>query len=253
MAIGIVISGACGRMGRAIARCALQDRRFSVAGALEAPGHPAAGTEYGRTLGAADEGGVRVETDARAAIARGDLVIEFTTPEATLAHAELAAALGKPIVIGTTGLSDGQLAGLGGVARRIPVLVSPNMSIGVNVLCGLAEAAARQLGAAYDIEIVESHHRQKQDAPSGTAKRLARVIETARGEKPGSVPVHAVRAGDIIGDHTVMFAGPAERLELTHRAHSREVFAQGALKAAQFVVGKKPGFYDMSDVLKQTH
>ena len=154
------------------------------------------------------------------------------------------------MVIGTTGLSDAQRAILQEASNAIPIVYSPNMSLGVNVLFELARLAAERLGRAFDVEIVESHHRQKKDAPSGTAKRLMEVVASARGQQSRDIPVHAVRAGDIVGDHTVILAGPAERLELTHRAHSREVFARGALKAAQFVVTQKPGLYDMSHVLR---
>jgi 4-hydroxy-tetrahydrodipicolinate reductase len=135
-------------------------------------------------------------------------------------------------------------------AAAIPVIFSPNMSLGVNVLFELARTAAQRLGLGYDVEVVESHHKQKKDAPSGTAKRLAEVLADARRQPPSQIPVHAVRAGDIVGDHTVILAGPAERLELTHRAQSRDVFAAGALRAAQCAAAQKPGLYDMSDVLK---
>jgi len=153
------------------------------------------------------------------------------------------------MVIGTTGLSDAQRETIRLVSATIPIVLSPNMSLGVNVLFELAQAAAHRLGPGYDVQIVESHHRHKPDAPSGTAKRLAEVLASARHHLPAAIPVHAIRAGDIVGDHTVIFAGPSERMELTHRAHSREVFAQGALRAARFVVGKPPGLYDMSHVL----
>jgi 4-hydroxy-tetrahydrodipicolinate reductase len=201
-------------------------------------------------LGLPAPDGLRVGADARKALHAGEVLIEFTSPEATVEHARLAQELGKPMVIGTTGLSQAQQDALRSVSKAIPILVSPNMSLGVNVLFELAALAAKRLGSAYDVEVVESHHRHKKDAPSGTAKRLAAVLAEARGCSTDQIPVHAVRAGDIVGDHTVLLAGGSERLELTHRAHSREVFAQRALRASQFIVKQPPGFYDMGDVLK---
>lgn len=250
MTIKLVISGCCGRMGQTIARCALQDSIFSLGAALEASGHEAIGRDVGTVLGCPSSLGVKISDDARAALSQGDVVIEFTVPEVTIAHGQLARELRKPMVIGTTGLSETQQDTLRSISTAVPIVFSPNMSPGVNVLFELAQTAAKQLGAGYDVEVVESHHRQKKDAPSGTAKRLADVLAAARKQPPSAIPVHAIRAGDIVGDHMVIFAGPAERLELAHRAHSRDVFARGALRAAQFVIGQKPGLYDMSDVLR---
>ena len=238
-------------MGSRIAALAGQDSVFSVAAALESRGHRLIGQPYGPVIGRS-ELGVRVTDDAEAAFRSADAVIEFTTPEATLEHVRIARALKKPIVIGTTGLSDAQRAELDAAAKTIAIVFSPNMSAGVNVLFEIARTAAQRLGQAYDVEIIEAHHRHKKDAPSGTAKRLAETLASARGVNPGAIPVHAVRAGDIVGDHTVILAGPSERLELTHRAHSRDAFAQGALQAARFLVGRQPGLYDMSDVLKHS-
>ena len=252
MSIKLVISGCCGRMGRSIATLALSDSTCSIGAALEAPGHEAIGHDYGAVLGRTANLQVPVVDDPREAIKRGDVLVEFTVPAVTVEHVGLAQQLGKPMVIGTTGLSEAQVGTLRSAAKTIPIVFSPNMSVGVNVLFELAQAAAQRLGASFDVEIVESHHRQKTDAPSGTAKRLADVLASARKQPSASVPVHAVRAGDIVGDHTVIFAGPSERLELTHRAHSRDVFAQGALKAAQFIVRQRPGLYDMSHVLRAT-
>ena len=239
-------------MGRTIASLALHDfdSVFSIVAALEAQGHEAIGHDLAGVLGRSSSLGVKVEADAQAAISKGDVLIEFTMPEVTVGHVQLAQELRKPMVIGTTGLSDAQQATLRAASKTIPVVFSPNMSLGVNVLFELAQLAAQRLGEGYDAEIVESHHRAKKDAPSGTAKRLAEVIASARKQLTDAVPVHAIRAGDIVGDHTVILAGPSERLELTHRAHNRDVFARGALKAAQFVVTQKPGLYDMSHVLK---
>jgi 4-hydroxy-tetrahydrodipicolinate reductase len=249
MALKLVIAGCCGRMGKAIAGGALQNGALAIGAALEAPGHQAIGRDVGLVLGHPTDLGVKVTSDARAAISQGDVVIDFTTPEATIAHAQVGQELRKPLVIGTTGLSDAQRETLRLIANTVPVVYSPNMSLGVNVLLELVRIAAQRLGTDYDLEIVEAHHRHKKDSPSGTARRFAEVSASARNQLPGAIPIHAVRAGDIIGDHTVILAGPAERLELTHRAHSRDVFAQGALKAAEFIVGQSPGFYDMSHVL----
>lgn len=251
MAIKLTISGCCGRMGRSIAALALADSAFTIGAALEAAGHEAIGHDYGAVLGRADTLKVPIVDDPRGAIQRGDVLVEFTIPVVTVEHVQLAQQLGKPMVIGTTGLSEAQIGTLQSAAKAIPIVFSPNMSVGVNVLFELAQVAAQRLGAAFDVEVVESHHHQKKDAPSGTAKRLAELLASSRKQPAASIPVHAVRAGDIVGDHTIIFAGPAERLELTHRAHSREVFAQGALKAARFVVRQRPGLYDMSHVLKE--
>ena len=252
MTIRLVISGACGRMGQAIARCALVDSVFTVGAALEATGHQAAGKDYASILGHPAGSSVAVSTDAKAALAQGDVLIEFTSPEATVKHVQLAQEARKPMVIGTTGLAEAELLSLRNAAKIIPIVFSPNMSVGVNVLFEIAQLACQRLGTSYEVEIVEAHHKHKKDAPSGTAKRLAEVVAAARQQPASGVPVHAIRAGDIVGDHTVILAGPSERLELTHRAHNREVFAQGALRAAQFVVKQKPGLYDMSHVLKKS-
>ena len=252
MSVRIVIAGCGGRMGRAIGQTALQDHGVTIAGAFEVPGHALLNMDYGSVLGHASPLGVRVVSDARQAIGQGDVVIEFTAPEPTLVHLDLARALRKPMVIGTTGLSEAQIAAVKSAAQAIPIVFSPNMSLGVNLLFELSQLAAQRLGLAYDVEVVEAHHRQKKDAPSGTAKRLAEGLASARKKPVNTIPVHAVRAGDIVGDHTVILAGPAERLELTHRAHSREVFARGAITAAQFVATQKPGLYDMSHVLRAT-
>jgi 4-hydroxy-tetrahydrodipicolinate reductase len=249
MAIKLVIAGCGGRMGGTIARCALKDTAFTIGSALEVVGHEAIGRDLGLVLEQPADLGVKVISDARLALHHGDVLIEFTTPDATVTHAQIARELRKPMVIGTTGLTDAQLGTLRLAAETIAVVRSPNMSLGVNVLFELVRLAAQRLGPGYDVAVLESHHRQKRDAPSGTAKRLMEAAASARGQLPGAIPVQAVRAGDIVGDHTVLFAGPAERLELTHRAHAREVFALGALRAAQFVVRQPPGLYDMSHVL----
>jgi 4-hydroxy-tetrahydrodipicolinate reductase len=250
MAIQLVISGCCGRMGRSIATLALADSVYAIAGAVEASGHPSLGHDYGTVLGRPAPLKLPVTDDTRAALGRGDVLIEFTVPEVTIEHAMLADELRKPMVIGTTGLSQSQQKALLVAARRIPIVFSPNMSVGVNVLFELAKLAAERMGLWFDAAIIEAHHNQKKDSPSGTAKRLAEAVAAGRKQLPSSIPVHAIRAGDIVGDHTVIFAGASERLELTHRAQSRDVFAGGALMAARFVADRKPGLYDMANVLK---
>ena len=237
-------------MGQAIARGALADSTFAISAALEADAHRAVGQDYGTVLGLPSPLNILISQTAAVAMSSGDVLIEFTTPDVTVAHAQLAQQLRKPMVVGTTGLSDTQQAVLRDAAKTIPVVFSPNMSVGVNVLFELAQLAAQRLGPGYDVEVVEAHHRHKQDAPSGTAKRLAEGLAVVRGQPAASIPVHPIRAGDIIGDHTVILAGPSERLELVHRAHSRDVFARGALLAARFVYEKPPGLYDMSHVLQ---
>lgn len=256
MAIQLVISGCCGRMGKTIARCALADPTFEIRAALEAPGSLDIG-DYSKVLGQPLPRDITVINVPAVAIPDRNqipdqqvVLIEFTTPEATVEHAQLARTRNVPMVVGTTGLSQAQQAVLREAAKTIPIVFSPNMSPGVTVLFELAQLAAQRLGQTYDVEVVEAHHRHKKDQPSGTAKRLAEELAAARGQSVASIPVHALRAGDIVGDHTVVLAGPSERLELTHRAHSRDVFAQGVLRAARFVVSQPPGLYDMSHVLK---
>jgi 4-hydroxy-tetrahydrodipicolinate reductase len=209
---------------------------------------------------------VNVTDDLDAALAVSDVIIDFTAPEATRAAVERAAARNVAAVIGTTGLGPDARAAIMRAGAKIPVVLSPNFSLGVNLLCGLAEQAARALGPDFDLEVVELHHRQKRDAPSGTAIAIAEALARGRDldlgtakrfaregdvgpRRPGEIGVVAVRGGDVVGEHTAYFFGPAERLELTHRAGSRAIFARGAVRAAQWVVGKPPGVYSMRDVL----
>ncbi len=250
MTIKLVISGCCGRMGRTIASLVLADGAFALGAALDAPGHASIGHDYGTVLGQSASLRLPVMDEPKQAMSQGDVVVEFTAPAVTVEHVRLAQQLRKPMVIGTTGLTPEQVGVLRTASAQIPIVFSPNMSVGVTVLFELAQLAAQRLGAAYDVEVIESHHHQKKDAPSGTAKRLAEVLAAARKQPATAIPVHAIRAGDIVGDHTVILAGPSERIELTHRAQGRDVFARGALQAARFVKGRAPGLYDMSDVLK---
>ena len=233
-------------------------------GAVERKGHAAVGEDAGEVAGCGRLG-VPVTDDLT--IADGaEVLIDFTTPDATLAHLEVMAARRKAMVIGTTGFSPDQLAELRTRARPIPCVFSPNMSVGVNVMLKVLADMARTLGEEYDIEILEAHHRLKKDAPSGTALKMAQVLAKAMGRdldavaaygrkgmigkrKRGEIGIQVIRAGDIVGDHTVLFGGMGERIELTHRAQSRDTFARGALRAARWVVKQPAGLYDMQDVL----
>lgn len=256
--IRAAVAGAGGRMGSLVLAALRAEKDFAVAGAFERADSEHVGREAG---------GVRIAPAIEGALERGaDVLIDFTAPVASLHHAKVCASRGVALVIGTTGFSGAQKEELGASAARIPVLLAPNMSVGVNVLFRLVAEAARALGPAYEVEIVEMHHRMKRDAPSGTALRLAEVAAQALGydgkdalvcerhgdtgaRKPGTIGVQALRGGDVVGDHTVHFLADGERLELTHRASSRDNFVRGALRAARWLAGKRPGFYDMQDVL----
>jgi 4-hydroxy-tetrahydrodipicolinate reductase len=176
-----------------------------------------------------------------------DIFVDFTTPEATETNLDYVARYKKPLVLGTTGLNDSQLKKVEEVSRVIPVVFSPNMSVGVNILFATLPEIAKRLGSDYSIEIVEAHHKAKKDAPSGTAKKFGQILAEATKKE---IPIHAVRLGDIVGDHTIIFCGNSERIEIKHQAHSRDLFALGALKAAKWIFGKPPGLYTMQDVLK---
>ena len=263
----IAVCGACGRMGKRIIACAADEPGITVSGAVERAGHPCLGSDAGECAGA-PKLGVPVVTDLGAAARGADVIVDFSGREAAAANAETAASLGRPIVIGTTGLGDADMAAMKRASRKVACLVAPNMSVGVHLLFRVAAEVARALGDDYDVEIVETHHRMKKDAPSGTALALARAVAEARGidlsngavygrrgeagERPrGQIGIHAVRQGDIVGDHSVSFASTGERVELVHRATSRDTFARGALRAARWIAGRAPGLYGMADVLKQ--
>ena len=262
--IRVVVTGASGRMGGHIIRGLLADGGFTLAGATERPGFPP-GQDAAASAGLPPTG-VPVSSDFVAAIANAQVVVDFTSFEASVGHAEACAARGVALVIGSTGFTKEARARVEAASKKIPVVLAPNMSVGVNVLFALVNEAARILGEAYDVEIVEMHHKKKKDAPSGTAMRLAEVAAAALdrdpakdlafsrhgmvGERPPrEIGVQTLRGGDVVGDHTVYFVGEGERLELTHRATSRDQFAQGAVRAARWVVGKPAGLYDMADVL----
>jgi 4-hydroxy-tetrahydrodipicolinate reductase len=236
-----------------------------VVAALEQPGHPALGRDAGELAGGGALG-VPISADPAPALAPGRVLVEFTAPAATLAHLRLAAAQGARAVAGTTGLSAAEVDELRGLAARTAILFSPNMSVGVNLAFRVLALMAKALGDDYDVEITEIHHRTKKDAPSGTAARMAEVIAEALGRdlgqagvygrhglvgerRPKEIGVHALRGGDVAGEHTVVFATAGERLELTHRASSRDTFARGALRAVRFIAAAPPGLYSMHDVL----
>ena len=266
MVTRIVIAGCCGRMGRRIASLALKDEAIKVTGAVEARGHYAIGKNLSEFIGE-HHIDVKVSDSLQAAAQDADVIIDFTTPTTLISNLSIARKVKIPIVVGTTGLTDEELKLVNLTSSSIPVLISANMSVGVNLLFRIAPEIANALGENYDIEIVESHHNKKKDSPSGTAKKLAELIAEAKGkrlkdiavygregkveERPkGQMGIHAVRAGGIVGDHTIIYADDNERIELTHRAHSRDVFAQGALRAAKFITDKSPGLYDMQDVIE---
>ncbi|OPZ31053.1 MAG: 4-hydroxy-tetrahydrodipicolinate reductase [Lentisphaerae bacterium ADurb.BinA184] len=264
--IRTVIIGAAGRMGRHLTAQVLGDPALSLAAAIECAGHPAAGQDAGVVAGGG-VAGVRITEDLAAALRTADAVIDFSSREAALPNARAAAAAGCALVVGTTGLSAADRAGLVELAQAGARIVSaPNMSIGVNLLFHLCRQVALTLGEEYDIEVVEMHHNQKKDAPSGTAKRLAEILAEARGlsydrqvrhgregllgaRPKAEIGMHALRGGDVVGDHTVIFATGGERVELTHKASSRQTFAQGAVRAVKFLAAARPGLYDMQDVL----
>lgn len=263
--IRAVVTGAAGKMGGRMIALIREAPDFTLVGATERPGHPALGRDAGELAGVGTTG-VTVAEGIAALLPGADVAIDFTAPEASLPHVRAAATAGKAIVVGTTGLTKDHLAEIRRHAERVPCVVSPNMSVGVNVLYRLLAEAARLLGEDYDIELVEAHHHFKKDAPSGTALKMAQVLAEALGrdlEKVGiygrkgmagerprqEIGIHTVRAGDIVGEHTVVFGGMGERIELTHRAHSRDNFGRGALRAARFAVRAAPGLYDMGDVL----
>ena len=236
--IKLGIAGVCGKMGRRIFELAQQDRStFEVSLALERKGIP----EIGRDLGKIK---VSSSPDGMFLI---DVFVDFTLPEATDEHLDYAARYKKALVLGTTGLSEAQVKKVEEVSKVIPVVYSPNMSVGVNTLFQVLPELARRLGPDYSVEIVEAHHKFKKDAPSGTAKKMAEVITKVTGKE---IPTHAIRLGDIFGDHTVVFCGNSERIEIKHQAHSRDLFVVGALKAAKWIAGKPAGLYTMQDVLK---
>ena len=260
--IGIV--GAGGRMGRMLLEAAFKDDGIVIAGAFDVPGSPAIGQTVEQLTGLASA--VRVSDDLAGGLAGIDCLSDFTRPQGTLAHIELCRRAGVAMVIGTTGFEEEGKQAIAAAAREIPVVFAPNMAVGVNVVFKLLDMAARIMNQGYDIEVVEAHHRMKVDAPSGTALRMGEVVAAALGRDlkdcaiygregvtgerdPSTIGFATVRGGDIVGDHTVMFCGIGERVEITHKAGSRMPYAQGSMRAARFLAGRQNGLFDMQDVL----
>lgn len=263
--IKIAVTGATGRMGKSIIASISQNPLVELAGALEREDSPFLGKDA-LEMATGQKSGVKLTSDMEKAFKKASVIIDFTTPEASIKHMALAAAEKKAIVIGTTGFSLHHRDEIKALSSEARVVMAPNMSVGVNLLLKLVQDTAAVLGSEYDIEIVEVHHRHKKDAPSGTAVRIAEVIASTLnrdlekvavyerkgivGERrPEEIGIQSVRAGDVVGDHTVIFGGPGERIELVHKASSRDTFAAGAVKAAIWLSGKPNGLYDMQDVL----
>ncbi len=260
-----IVSGAAGRMGGRIIHLMEGVEGVVLAGAFEQPDHPAVGKDIGEVVGLPRKG-LKLAGSIGEVLDAGEVVIEFTHPEPSLSHLWQVADAGKAMVLGTTGFSPAQIAEIHALAARAHLVFAPNMSVGVNLMFKVVADIARILQEGYDVEIVEAHHRLKKDAPSGTAIKLAQVIAHALGrdleqvgiyERHGGIGsrtdaeigLQTVRAGDIVGEHTVFFGGIGERLEIIHRAHNRDNFARGAVRAAQWIVSQPPGLYDMQDVL----
>ena len=262
--IHIAIAGSSGRMGRALIDSVLRAADTRLAAALEQAGNAAIGKDAGELAG--QPCGVRITADVDRALEGCDALIDFTRPEGTLAHVAACRKRGVKLVIGTTGFEEAQKDVIAAASRDIAIAMAPNFSIGVNVAFKLIEVAASALKDGFDVEIVEAHHRHKVDAPSGTALRMGEVVARALGRDLKSSAVYAregltgerqretigfstIRGGDLVGDHTVMFLGTGERIEITHRSSSRATYAEGALRSARFLMGKRTGLYDMQDVL----
>ena len=260
----IAIAGASGKMGRMLIEAVLNTDDTVLSGALDVAGTPGIGTDAASFLG--KPAGVTIESDLPRALASAEILIDFTRPEGTLKHLAYCADNGIKMIIGTTGFDEAGKAAIADAARRTSIVFAPNMSVGVNVTMKLLEMAAKSFSEGYDIEIIEAHHRHKVDAPSGTALKMGEVIAGALGRKLDDVAVYAregvtgerdpssigfatIRGGDIVGDHTVLFAGIGERVEITHKSSSRVTYVHGSLRAARFLATRKTGLYDMQDVL----
>jgi 4-hydroxy-tetrahydrodipicolinate reductase len=263
-AISIAVAGASGRMGQMLIEAVRAADDCVLSGALDIAASPAIGHDAGAFAGQTT--GVLITADIAQGLKNSRVLIDFTRPEGTMAHLAVCRANGVAMVIGTTGFTDSQKTEIAQAAKHIPIMMAPNMSVGVNVTLKLLEMAAKALATGYDIEIIEAHHRHKVDAPSGTALKMGEVIagalgrdlkdcavyarEGVTGERdPSSIGFATIRGGDIVGDHTVLFAGTGERIEITHKSSSRSTYAQGSLRAARFLAGQKSGLFDMFDVL----
>ncbi len=260
----IAVAGASGRMGRMLIEAIAADPDAQLAGALDIDGSPAIGSDAGAFLG--KPAGVAIESELSKGLANARYLIDFTRPEGTLKHLDYCAQHGIKMIIGTTGFDDAGKAAIEAAAKKTAIVFAPNMSVGVNVTMKLLELAAKSFSHGYDIEIIEAHHRHKVDAPSGTALKMGEVIADALGRDlkevgvfsregvtgerdPSSIGFATIRGGDIVGDHTVLFAGIGERIEITHKSSSRVTYAHGSLRAARFLQHKDTGLYDMQDVL----
>lgn len=261
----LIVSGACGRMGQRIITIGHENELFKLAGALDHSGHEHIGRDIGELCGLGPLGVTVTDTPEE----KADVMIDFSLPEGTVVRAQECEKLGIPLVVGTTGLADVHMDALHKTATKVPVLVAANMSLGINLLLQLIEKAAQALSDDFDIEIVEAHHRFKRDAPSGTALALAQQVAATKEwpypkclfhgrqgkldvRQPQTIGMHAIRGGGIVGEHQVLFASMEETIELRHHAASRDVFAKGALKAAEWLAGREPGMYAMADVLGLT-
>ncbi len=260
----IAVAGASGRMGQMLIEAVSASADCLLSGALDLPASPAIGLDAAAFSGRSS--GVLISADIHQGLKNSHVLIDFTRPEGTLAHLAVCRELGVKLVIGTTGFSEAQKAAISAAARDIAIVMAPNMSVGVNVTLKLLDMAARALSSGYDIEIIEAHHRHKVDAPSGTALKMGEVVAAALGRDlkdcavyaregvtgerdPSSIGFATIRGGDIVGDHTVLFAGIGERIEISHKSSSRATYAQGSLRAARFLAGQRTGLFDMFDVL----
>ena len=263
-AMKIAVAGASGRMGRMLIEAIVHDPETTLTGALDVAISPSVGTDAAAFLG--QPGGVLIESDLNKGLAQSEFLIDFTRPEGTLHHLAYCAEHGIKMIIGTTGFDDAGKAAIEAAAKKTAIVFAPNMSVGVNVTMKLLELAAKSFSHGYDIEIIEAHHRHKVDAPSGTALKMGEVIADALGRDlkkdgvfaregvtgerdPSSIGFATIRGGDIVGDHTVLFAGIGERIEITHKSSSRVTYAHGSLRAARFLQSKTSGLFDMQDVL----
>ena len=261
----VAVAGASGRMGHMLIQAIAQSVDCKLGGALDVPGSPGIGLDAAGFTG--QPSGVLINADIREGLKNASVLIDFTRPEGSMAHLAICREMGVKMVIGTTGFSDAQKLEIAEAAKTIAIVMAPNMSVGVNVTLKLLEMAAKSLSSGYDIEIIETHHRHKIDAPSGTALKMGEVVAQAVGRDlkghavfaregitgardPLSIGFSAIRGGDIVGDHTVMFAGIGERIEITHKSSTREGYAEGSLRAARFLADKPNGLFDMFDVLK---
>jgi len=260
----VAVAGASGRMGRMLIEAVLAAEDCRLTGALDRPDSPALGQDA--TAFAGGQSGVPITADLDAGLRDADVLIDFTRPAGTLAHLDACLRHGVQMVIGTTGFSEDERQRIEQAAHRIGIVQAPNMAVGVNVVLRLLDVAARALNQGYDIEVIEAHHRHKVDAPSGTALKMGEVLAAALGRDlkdcavyaregvtgerdPSTIGFATVRGGDIVGDHTVLFAGTGERIEITHRSSSRATYAQGSLRAVRFLTSRAPALYDMDDVL----